>query len=151
MGGGEGHGPARALLAFPDPSLSAALGPVLTRMGFGVEAADEHEASARLLEQGVFPLVLTTRAQAPPGRGESLYQRIVRLNPDSRRRVFVVLAGDEFKSGDGTQAFAVQADLVLSPRDLPNAEHYIRNSLSERMRLYQAFNDAHRRLELRPS
>ena len=29
-----------------------------------------------------------------------------RLSPDARRRVFLVLVGDEFKTGDGTQAFA---------------------------------------------
>ena len=48
----------------------------------------------------------TARRRAAAGRPESLYQRIMRLSPDQRRRIFVILVGDEFKSGDGTQAFA---------------------------------------------
>ena len=45
-----------------------------------------------------------------------------RLSPDSRRRVFLVLVGDDFKTGDGTQAWIAMADLVLHPRDLGNAD-----------------------------
>jgi hypothetical protein len=85
--------------------------------------------------------------QAPPAKGETLYQRITRLSPDTRRRIFLILVGDDFKSGDGTQAFVALADLVLSTRDAAGAEIAIRNTLTERTRLYQAFTDARRRFE----
>ena len=61
---------------------------------------------------------------------------------EARRRFFLILVGDEFKSGDGTQAFVALADLVLSTRDAAGAENAIRNTLAERTRVYQAFTDA---------
>ncbi len=145
LSGGEAH--PRALVSFPDHSPAASVTPLLTRLGYLVDSAEEQEEAARLIEQGVYSLVATARVQAPPGKGESLYQRISRLSPEARRRLFVILVGDEFKSGDGTQAFVALADLVLSSRDTAGAESTIRNTLAERTRLYQAFTDARRRFE----
>jgi hypothetical protein len=72
----------------------------------------------------------------------------VRLPPDSRRTVFLVLVGDEFKTGDGTQAFAAQADLVVGTDAAPNdVESVLLNTMAERTRLYQVFLDARRRFE----
>jgi hypothetical protein len=72
---------------------------------------------------------------------------MLRLAPDTRRRVFVVLVGDEFRSADGTHAWVAQADLVLNPRDTAGCEGFIRSALAERRRLYQPFEDARRRIE----
>jgi predicted Zn finger-like uncharacterized protein len=146
LSGGEAH-QARALVSFPDHSPAAGVTPLLTRLGYEVDSVEGHEEAARLIEQGVYSLVATVRVQAPPGKGETLYQRISRLSPDARRRLFLILVGDEFKSGDGTQAFVALADLVLSTRDAAGAENAIRNTLAERTRLYQAFTDARRRFE----
>jgi hypothetical protein len=55
--------------------------------------------------------------------------------------------GDEFASGDGTQAFAALADLVLHARDAGQADALLRAALDERRRIYQAFHDARRRFE----
>jgi hypothetical protein len=70
-----------------------------------------------------------------------------RLSPDMRRRLFVILVGDDLRTADGTQAWTVQADLVLNPRDLGAADGPILNTLAERTRLYQVFVDARRRFE----
>jgi hypothetical protein len=72
---------------------------------------------------------------------------MVRLSADQRRRIFVILVGDEFKSGDGTQAFLVMADLVLSAREAGAADQMIRSTINERKRLYQAFYEARKRFE----
>jgi hypothetical protein len=72
---------------------------------------------------------------------------MLRMPLDTRRRVFVVLVGEEFRSGDGTQAWAVQADLVLHPADTARAGHLIRATMNERKRLYQPLEDARKRVE----
>jgi hypothetical protein len=134
-------------VSFPDHSPAVGVTPLLTRLGYTVDSAEGHDEAARLIEQGVYSLVATARVQAAPGKGETLYQRISRLSPEARRRLFLILVGDEFKSGDGTQAFVALADLVLSTRDAASAETAIRNTLAERTRLYQTFTDARRRFE----
>jgi DNA-binding NtrC family response regulator len=137
----------RALVAIPDAGQTAALTQALTRQGYAVDAFDDSGEAARLLEQGVYAVVVTSRTTAAAGKGETLHQRVTRLNPEGRRRVFVVLVGDDFKTGDGTQAFAAMADLVLNARDTAGADAALRNTMAERTRLYQLFSDARKRFE----
>lgn len=149
--GGETAAPGeRALVALADPAHAAAIGPVLSRLGYLLDSLDHPEDGARMLEQGVYAVAVTSRAFAAQGRPETLHQRITRLSPDARRRVFVILVGDEFKSADGLQAFVALADLVLHSRDAGNAEAAIRGTILERRRLYRAFHDARHRFEASP-
>lgn len=135
-----------AVIALSGPAAAHVQG-ALERLGFRVDTVEDVEEGARLLEQGVYELAVTAREIAEAGKPETLAQRILRLTPDARRRVFVVYVGDAFRSGDGTQAWAAQGDLVLSPADAPRCENLIRSTLAERKRLYQPFLDARRRIE----
>jgi len=136
-----------ALVALTDPALAPALTDALGRLGYAVDAVQDTEEGTRLLEQGAYSVAVTSPGVAQPGRPETLAQRMLRLAPDTRRRVFVVLVGEEFRSADGTQAWVTQADLVLNPRDAAGFEGLIRSALAERRRLYQPLEDARRRIE----
>src|SRR5258706_8265270 len=145
--GGEGSRGPQALVVFPNAAQAAAITLTLTRIGYHVDTVDDFEQGSRLLEQGGHDVVATARLAAAAGRPESLYQRMVRLSADQRRRIFVILVGDEFKSGDGTQAFLVLADLVLTAREAGAADQLIRSTINDRKRLYQAFDDARKKFE----
>lgn len=136
----------RALVSFPDPGLAQAVAQTLTRLGYAVDTVPGEDA-ARLFDQGLFAVVATARVAAAAGKGESLYQRMTRSSPEGRRRVFVILGGDEFKTGDGMQAWAVLADLVVATRDASMADNAIRTVMAERHRLYQVWLDAKRRYD----
>jgi predicted Zn finger-like uncharacterized protein len=148
IGGGEAagaHQGERALVALPAPHAgNAAL--MLARLGYATDTADDGEEAARLLEQGVYAIVVTMPAAGPQGK-ETLYQRACRLNAEYRRRIFMVLVADNLKSGDGTQAFVLQGDLALASRDVAGADAVFRATLAEKKRLYQAFVDAKRRAD----
>jgi predicted Zn finger-like uncharacterized protein len=137
----------RAVISLADRGQAGAIALPLTRLGYQVDTIDNADEGSRLIEQGVYDLVVTSRAAAAAGR-ESLYQRLSRLSPDARRRVFLVLVGDDFKSGDGTQAWLAMADLVLQSRDLGTADALLTKTIEERGRLYQVFIDARKRFEL---
>jgi predicted Zn finger-like uncharacterized protein len=147
LGESKAGGAGRAMVALPDRALAGTVALTLTRNGYTVDTLEDWEEGARLLEQGVYSLVVTARAGASQAKGESLYQRINRLNPEGRRRLFVVLVGDEFKTGDGTQAFVTLADLVINSRDAATADGPLRNTVAERSRLWQVFLDARQRFE----
>jgi len=136
----------RALVSLTDRTQAGAITLPLTRQGYQVDGIDNPEEGSRLIEQGVYDLVVAGRAAAPGGK-ESLYQRMSRLSPDARRRVFLVLVGDDFKTGDGTQAWIAMADLVVHPRDLGNADAILSKTVEERTRVYQVFLDARKRFE----
>ena len=145
--GGEEGGVERALVVFPDPSQAAAIAQTLTRIGYGVETVEDFDEGARQLEQGAYAIVATARVGATPGRPESLYQRIQRLSAEARRRVFIILVGDEFRSGDSTQGFATLADLVLHTNDAATADGYIKAYQAARRRLFQPMEEARKRVE----
>lgn len=137
----------QVLVAVPDRAVAGALTLPLTRLGHTIEMLDTPEEGGRLLEQGIYGIVITTQTAAVPGKTEMLYQRVARLNPDARRRIFLILVGDDLKTGDGTQAFVLQADFVVNPRDAASVEAALLNAMAERNRVYQAFLEARKRME----
>jgi predicted Zn finger-like uncharacterized protein len=136
-----------ALIALPPGPAATALQAALAGLGYNVDSVDDVEEGVRLVEQGVYEVAVTSRGTTAPGAPETLAQRLMRLSPDARRRLFVILVGDEFRSGDGTQAWVAQADLVVHPNDAARSEHLIRGTMQERKRLYQPMVDARRRIE----
>lgn len=135
-----------ALIALAGPA-AAGLREALERLEFHVDSVDDVEEGARLLEQGVYEVAVTARTPPEPGKPESLAQRMLRMPLDTRRRVFVILVGQEFRTADGTQAWAAQADLVVNTADAGRCEHLIRSTMTERKRLYQPLLDARRRID----
>lgn len=145
LGRAAAGGPGRkVLVALADRALASALTQPLVGLGYLAEVLDTPEEGGRMLEDGLFDVVITNRAAPVPGRAETLYQRLMRLGPAARRRIFLVLVGDEYKTGDGLQAYALQADLLVNPRDAANVEGPMLSAMTERNRLYQAFLDARR-------
>ncbi len=136
----------RALVALSDKGQSANAGAMLGRLGYQVDTFDDPSEGGRLLEQGVYDVVVTARL-AGSGTKESLYQRIARMPSEPRRELLLVLVGDEFKTGDGSQAWACLADLVLNSKEAGVADNHLRNVSAERARVYQPFKEARRRLE----
>jgi predicted Zn finger-like uncharacterized protein len=135
-----------AIIALSGPAASA-LQTALVGLGFNVDAVEDIEEGARLVEQGAYEVAVTSRTPPEPGKPETLQQRLLRMGSDARRRVFVILVGEEFRTADGTQAWVAQADLVVHPNDAGRCDHLIRSTLAERKRLYQPMNDARRRIE----
>ena len=136
-----------AIVALAPGPASTAIQAALVSLGFNVDAVDDIEEGVRLVEQGVYEVAVTSRTPPEPGKPETLAQRLLRLPTDSRRRVFVILVGEDFRTADGTQAWVAQADLVVHPNEAARCEHLIRSTLTERKRLYQPLVDARRRIE----
>jgi hypothetical protein len=137
----------QVLAALPETQLAKTLTQPLADLGYVVDVLDIPEEGGRLLEQGTYSVVVTNRTAPVPGQAETLYARLCRLNPEARRRIFVVLAGEEFRTGDGAQAFVALADLVVNPKDAAAVEMPLLNAMAEWTRLFQAYRDARRRFE----
>ena len=140
-------GATMVLVGVPDRAVAGALTLPLTRLGHTIEVLDTPEEGSRLLEQGAYGIVITTRTAPVPGKTEMLYERVTRLNAEARRRIFLILVGDDLKTGDGTQAFVLQADFVVNPKDAGSVEGALLNTMAERNRVYQAFLEARKRME----
>jgi predicted Zn finger-like uncharacterized protein len=129
----------RALVAFPLAEQAMAVSAVLTRLGFSVEHPDSSDDKVLRLQQGDFAVVAAPRNGV--SEDKSLYRIVQTLPPEVRRRLFFILVADDVQSGEGTQAFALLADLVLNSKDTAQADRLLHQTLHERRRLYQTFWD----------
>lgn len=130
-----------ALISLPSAELAGTVGTMLGKLGFASEGLDPQlDEKVLRLQQGEYPVVVTSRNGVPEEK--NLYRVVCTLPPDIRRRVFLLLVGDEFKTGEGTQAFAVLADLVIQSTDAATGERLVARTMIERRRVYQTFWDA---------
>lgn len=136
----------KALVALPDDSQAGTFTVTLTRAGYEVETLDDWEEATRLVDRAFYDLVVTTHTATAKG-GFSPYQKIVRMPAEARRPICLVLIGDDVTTGDASQAYKLQADLVVNTADLHDAGMQVREVLFDRKRVYQCYLDALRRLE----
>ena len=134
-----------ALVSLTSSELGNGVSALLTRLGFGVEPLDDDTVDDKIqrVRQGEYPMLAVSRSGVPKDR--DLYAVVRSLSPDLRRRVFLLMVGDEFKTGEGTQAFAVLADLVVQGKDALDCDRLLTQTLVERRRLYQTFWDVEER------
>jgi hypothetical protein len=58
-----------------------------------------------------------------------------------RRRVFLAVIGDDFKTMDNMMAFSMSANLVINREDLDKVEAILKRGVSENERFYKVFMD----------
>ena len=64
------------------------------------------------------------------------------LSMSIRRKIFVVLLSEKFKTMDHVMAFAKSANLVVSPGDLSNLPLILRKAISDNEKFYKVFVDS---------
>lgn len=135
----------RALVALDDRPRAEELGRALSLLGYEVDVVTDADG-VRIIEQAAHVIVAMARTVAESG-ALTCYQRLFLLNSDLRRGFFLILVGDEYTTGDGTQAFVVHGDLVIASPDAGSCEAVVRERLIERTRLFRVFVDCRRKNE----
>lgn len=69
------------------------------------------------------------------------YQHLLEMQMSSRRKIFLVLLGDDFKSMNNMQAFAASANLVLNQKDLDKVPQILKQAISENDLFYKNFRE----------
>ena len=63
------------------------------------------------------------------------------INISTRRRIFLALLGDQFKTMDEMMAFAMSANAVFNPKDLDRLLGILKKTLSDNERFYKVYMD----------
>lgn len=135
----------KALVAMNDKTLAAAITKTLKNLGYTVDVMTDSQA-LRYLDMGTYLVVAMARTIAE-GPGMTCYQRLSYISADARRSFFLILAGPEYTTGDGTQAFLVNGDLVVHAQDAGSCEILVRDVLIEKNRLFRIFVESKRRAD----
>ena len=129
-------------MSLPDSDQARAIAQLLLRQGYRVVPLDIWEEKVEEIHQGRYQVLVTHKNGASSTGERNLYQLVTSLSPDARREIFLILVGDEFKTGNGTQAFATLSDLVCHTHDLGTADVLFRSTLAERNRYFRSFREA---------
>ncbi len=92
-------------------------------------------------------MVVTEKDGTALQEGRNTYAFICGLGPEIRRRIFLALVGDDFKTGDGSQAFVLTADVVLQAKDVDSAAKIIPQMISERDRYFRCLIESQEDLD----
>jgi len=116
----------------------------LQKHGCSVDALNlsDWEETIRQLQQGEYSVVVTEPNGAALPEGKCTFTYINELRPETRRRFFLALVGDDFRTGDGTQAFVATAAVVINSKELGSASTLLPRMMAERDRFFKCMLDA---------
>jgi hypothetical protein len=120
---------------------------MLQRHGYDVRTMDDGDERVIELQQGLYDVVVTQANGQSSTSKKELVHLVHGLPPESRSRMFLVLVGDDYKTGNTSDAFASLADFVCCPKDMAAADSLLRATIAEKGRLYRSYLDVLRKKE----
>lgn len=137
-----GEGERLALIMIPETHPSEGVTEALDQLGYNaIQAANSREAIAKMRLQHFDLVVLSERFDGTPLNGSPVLEYLNHLSMSVRRRMFVLLMSDGFRTMDHMMAFAMSANLVANWKDLGRLSSILGRALSDNERFYKVFMD----------
>jgi len=131
-----------ALIMGSEPHQAEKLGQTVDELGYkhvlakntrdAISKMRLHHFDVMLLADGFDGIDL---AQSP------ILQHINNLSMSVRRRIFLALVADEFKTMDHMMAFAMSANMVINGDDLDRLTSIMQHAISDNEKFYKVFTD----------
>jgi len=106
-----------------------------------VPARDSRDASGKMRFYNFDLMILADHFDDSPLEQSPILRSLNHLSMSIRRRIFLVLIGEKFKTMDHMTAFAMSANLVVNPRDLDRLTAILRRAVSDNEKFYKVFFD----------
>ena len=104
-----------------------------------VRAQNTREAIARMREYNFGLVILSDRFDGIELEQSPILEYLNHLSMSMRRRIFLVLLGENFRTMDLMAAFSMSANLVVGSNDLDNLTRALKQSLADYKRFYSIF------------
>jgi len=110
----------------------------LAALGSEIERVDSADAARQMIinEQPNLCVYVGSQIPAPP---YAAMASLTGLPPNFRRRLFLVLIGDNLKTLDGNSAFLYQVNMMLAKEDLPQLGAALHSGIDYHERLYRPY------------
>jgi hypothetical protein len=131
-----------ALIMGSEPHHAEKLGQTADELGYKHVLANNTREAISKMRLHHFDMILLSDgfdgidlAQSP------ILQHINNLSMSVRRRVFLALVADEFKTMDHMMAFAMSANMVINGGDLDRLTSIVQHAISDNEKFYKVFTD----------
>ena len=137
------EGAETALLCEPDPAVRDKIRSALENMGYNVIQPESDRDALKQMRFHVFDLVVLSEVFSSKNPDENnVMKYLERLPMATRRKIFVVLATNRFRTMDNMAAFNKSVNIVVNTKNLDEIEKIIKSGLSDNAAFYCVFKDA---------
>lgn len=137
-----GEGERLALLMVADIHPLEKVKKALTEVGYNpIRARNTREAISKMRFQNFDLIILCDHFDKTPLQQSPILHYLNHLSMSVRRKMFVLLMSDTFRTMDHIMAFAMSANLVANWKDLERLSNILGRALSDNERFYKVFMD----------
>ncbi len=106
-----------------------------------IRAENTQEAVTKMRFQNFDLVILSDLFDNIPLEQSPIFEYLNHLSMSFRRKMFVVLIGDKFRTMDHMMAFTMSANLVVNGKDLKKLSNILRRAISDNEKFYKVFMD----------
>jgi CheY-like chemotaxis protein len=137
-----GEGGATALVCEPDPAVREKIGGGLKDLGYQVTAPEKAKDALKAMRFHVFDVVVVNELfdTANPEANDVL-QYLENLNMATRRRFFVALVSEKYRTMDNMAAFNRSVNIVINLKSIEDAGKIIKQGVADNRAFYHIFQE----------
>ncbi|VAX32554.1 hypothetical protein MNBD_NITROSPINAE05-951 [hydrothermal vent metagenome] len=116
---------------------------VLEEKGFKVQYAKSAEHAMHKMKFTHYHyVILHENYDNLPLQKNPVYQNLVKMPMVTRRHIFLVVIGEQFKTLNNMQAFSTSVNLVVNEKDVDKLEKILKKSIAEHETFYKVFKES---------
>jgi CheY-like chemotaxis protein len=137
-----GEGGATALVCEPDPTAREKISSGIKALGYQVTAPETAKDALKAMRFHIFDVVVVNELfdTANPEANDVL-QYLENLNMTTRRRFFVALVSEKYRTMDNMAAFNRSVNLVINLKSIDDAGKIIKQGVAENKAFYHIFHE----------
>jgi CheY-like chemotaxis protein len=137
-----GEGGATALVCEPDPAVREKISGALKDLDYQITAVEKAKDALKAMRFHVFDLVVVNERfdTANPDANDVL-QYLENLNMTTRRRFFVALISEKFRTTDNMAAFNRSVNIVINLKNIEDVGKIIKQGVSDNRVFYHIFQE----------
>ena len=137
------EGAKTALLCEPDSAVRSKIRSALEIMEYNVTEPGSDKDALKQMRFHIFDLVLLSEVFSSENPDENnIMKYLERLPMAIRRKIFVVLATNRFRTMDNMAAFNKSVNIVVNTKNIDEIEKIIKKGLSDNAVFYRVFKNA---------
>lgn len=137
-----GEGGRTALVCEPDPAAREKLGRGLKALGYQVTAAETTRKARKAMRFHLFDvMVVNERFDTANPEANELLGYLGNLKMATRRRLFVALISERYRTMDNMAAFNRSVNIVIHPGSIDHAGPIIQQGVADNKAFYRTFDE----------
>ena len=137
-----GEGGETALLCESDPAVREKISGSLTDLGYQITEPATAKDALKAMRFHVFDLVvLNERFDVDDQQGNSVHRYLEGMGMSTRRRFFVVLVSEQFRTMDNMAAFHQSVNIVINLKNIDEAGKIIKQGVADNKAFYHVFQE----------